>query len=333
VSIKEAQTKYLQQIIANHADPKQPAVDLRQVAADPLLAQHPEIINQITEFQRAMDNESSQAQRAAREDERFAHEKQVWTREDLRAAREDQTAKAKQNASSVYNRINLPPGDPQRINSTDAIFDGMNKGDYGISETKELLKAFNDVRGPGGESIASSKSRFFGTIDSLFISELQKGTDSPLEHKEQAALYAYKQWVDSRIDAYRKENKDPFQLFNSSPKNADYLASPGNIAIFKHSMGYDLDKDLEGIGVVPGAAPTTGQAAPAPEGNFVTRAWNSIFGSSAPTTPAGLPGATYAGSQNGRDIWEQKQPDGSIKYFALKQHPTQDQGPQVPIGQ
>jgi hypothetical protein len=234
----------------------------------------------------------------------------------------------------VYDRINLPAGNPQRINSTDAIYEGANRGDYGISETNELLKAFDDIRGPGGETLVSSKLSFLNTAKPWFLSEKQKGTDSPLEHKEQAAFYAYKLWVDSRIADYRKDNKDPFQLFNSSPKNADYLASPGNIAIFKHNMGYDLDKDLEDIGVVPGAAPTEKPAAPGQEGNFVTRTWNSITSSfGPPPVPAGLPGAVYDSTRGGREIWRVQQPDGKWKFFSLKQHPTQNQGPQVPMGQ
>lgn len=164
------------------------------------------------------------------------------------------------NYVDLTERINLPAGDPNRVTDEDTIHkaygDGLiNGGDY-----SRALKEFRENRTPDGETFAQSK-RFF--MDNVVKPQLVKGAFDPATGSSDMARY--KKNMDDMIDAYRKEGKNPRELFN--PKSPDYLGNPDIINGFKTPLTQQVEeftKRMTPQDVIKEPQTTQPQSAPPP---------------------------------------------------------------------
>lgn len=139
------------------------------------------------------------------------------------------------NYVDLTERINLPVGDPNRINDEDAIHKAYGDGQINRGDYSRALKEFRENRTPDGETFAQSK-RFF--MDNVVKPQLVKGAFDPATGSSDMARY--KKNMDDMIDAYRKDGKNPRELFN--PKSQDYLGNPDIINGFKTPLTQQVEE-------------------------------------------------------------------------------------------
>ncbi len=133
-------------------------------------------------------------------------------------------------ALSLVDRIRLPEGNPQKITSVDQIYDQMhhlNRTDFDF-----VVKQFNDIRSPGGETLTKQKADFFKKY-SPFINK-----SNPLANQVdpvgQAREYEFEQYVDHQIEAYRAAGKNPLDLFR--PTSPDFVGRQEVLNYYQPTM-------------------------------------------------------------------------------------------------
>jgi len=159
------------------------------------------------------------------------------------------------NYVELTERINRPPGDPERINDEGAIHSSYGDGKISRADYTRALKEFRENRTPDGETFAKSK-RFF--MDTTAKPQLLKGAFDPVAGSVDLARYMHH--VDDMIDAYRRENKNPRELFN--PKSPDYLGNPDIINGFKTPLSQQIEGYSKRFATPSVPAPSAPQAQP-----------------------------------------------------------------------
>lgn len=135
-------------------------------------------------------------------------------------------------AYDLVRRINLPEGDSQKITDLSQLTDPdtmrrLNKADFEF-----VVKQFNDIRAPGGERLAKVKDQLLQKYSGFITkSNPLSGDKDPVGD---GRLFEYERYVDSRIDDYRKQGKDPNILFN--PKSPDFVGDPSILRQFQPTM-------------------------------------------------------------------------------------------------
>lgn len=220
--LKTLQTDYTQRMLAHYYDPTQPAVDLREVAKD--FSGHQDLINQLTEYQRTLDNQ----------------------------ANKPGGGNEASNVLDMYRRINLPAGDPNRLTSTDPILQGAIDGKYSPEKADYLVKQFNEIKNPQGESLNKVQGDFLSAKEAAFKA-LDQGTGLGAEQ-----ALSYNQWVAQQVADYRKAGKDPFDLFN--PTNKAYLGSASAMSMFQQTMAARMAAETAANPPAPGLFQRIGNA-------------------------------------------------------------------------
>lgn len=156
------------------------------------------------------------------------------------------------NTTELFRRMNLPEDDPQRINDLRPIRDAYapaSGGQPGLTRQDEdwLEKKFIESRSPDGSTLTKQKERVIKAAAFDTSTLMRKDSTGPL------AEYNYRQYVDQRIEDYRKQGKDPHDLFlNTKP---DFIGKPEIIQWFRASLDDHMKAMSEQINAKRGAPP------------------------------------------------------------------------------
>lgn len=169
----------------------------------------------------------------------------------------------------LLDRMRKPEGDPERITDQGQIYDAMVKGDLTRADFTFLMKEFRE--GADGGGLTKTKKAFLASAkDTLDMAAMAAG--STQGGPGTFARFEFERAVDQKIEAYRKEGKNPANLFD--PSNSDYLGKPGTDgkpAFIKPFLDGSLQKTMRERANQPATAPT-----PAPTGNRTNAAGQSI---------------------------------------------------------
>ena len=133
----------------------------------------------------------------------------------------------------LFNRIHAAPGDKRRLTDETAIQNAFGRqGKLSFADMTHLRKEFQESRTPDGARLSDTKRIFFDGIKTQITkSNLLLGK---LDPDGDYQLMQYQLMAARKIEAYRKEGKDPHDLFD--PDKPDYIGSPKIISRYQKTM-------------------------------------------------------------------------------------------------
>lgn len=176
---------------------------------------------------------------------------------------------------SVYKRINLPDGDPNKINNIDSIIELAPKG-LGVEGAQKMIKEFEDRRTPEGRKESDVKGELFKTSFAKLAKPNGFGIPDPdgVEQNYKATAEMSKAWEEGR-----KAGKSVDQL--SNPDSPDYVGkligkyvrtNQEKIQAIKTNLRAGANADLSGAAQQINSAVDQG-AAPKPAPVVNEKAW------------------------------------------------------------
>lgn len=137
----------------------------------------------------------------------------------------------------LINRMRLPADDPSRITDNKPLYDALIAGKLNKADFDWLQKQQTEARSPDGERLAERKKLFMHGVGPIIDKSdpLSQYTD----HAGRLKTYEFEFDLDRKIDQYKKEGKDPFDLFN--PAKPDYMGKPEALEPYKKRYGASLE--------------------------------------------------------------------------------------------
>lgn len=161
---------------------------------------------------------------------------------------------------SLFNRVNLPEGNPQKITDPDVLNQYFGKG-LDISSLQQLRAEIQGRKTPQGEIEAKLKGNFLESIKG----QLTKANPM-IGIKDPEGDAQYQSFLSNFLPAYdaaRKAGKDPVSLLN--PQSADYmgkLVSPF-VRSPQQILNSMVNQGVPTTQLAPGSTTTQNAAAPA----------------------------------------------------------------------
>lgn len=152
----------------------------------------------------------------------------TWSKEGAQQVKTDPTT-----FRDLFNRIHAAPDDPRRLKDEMAIQNAFGKqGKLSFADMTHLRKEFQESRTPEGARLSDTKRIFFDGIKTQITkSNLLLGK---LDPDGDFQLMQYQLMVNRKIEAYRKEGKDPHDLFD--PESKDFVGAPKVISRYQKTM-------------------------------------------------------------------------------------------------
>jgi lysozyme len=175
----------------------------------------------------------------------------------------------------IFDRIHAKPGDPTRLTSEVAIDDALGHG-LNPTDHERLRKEYRENRDDQGGKFTTVKKSFFDGIKPRIdkSNPLMGKMDPDGAHEN----YRFQQFVDTQIDAYRKEGKDPGVLLD--PTKPEYLGRPEIVNQFQKTIQQSMATFSQQMQRdVPKPPPTPEKARKEGEGvaDYIQRQWNKLF--------------------------------------------------------
>lgn len=164
-------------------------------------------------------------------------------------------------------------GDPHRITTTGPIFDAYTAGKLSRADFTFLQEQFKTMGNDEGQKITQETKRLIDAVKPLI--DKSNPLAGQLDETGAMRTMLYERMVQDRVAQYRKEGKNPYDLFN--PQNPAWLGAPGVVAPYQHTMQNSMEQMLKGLAPAPGRPSIWRNPAGAPRPSL-----DSIFG----TTPA-----------------------------------------------
>lgn len=169
------------------------------------------------------------------------------------------SAQSYNTAQSLIQRIRLPEGDPNKVTDIGQIYDNMNK--LNRSDFDFVLKQFNDIRAPGGETLKDVRGQFMRRYEKFITkSNPLAGQGDPAGD---ARLYEFERFIDQKIEEYRKSGKSPLELFD--PRKTDFLGSPEILRDYQPTMEQSAKSIQDFATGTPQPLPPIGTTKTSPE--------------------------------------------------------------------
>lgn len=114
------------------------------------------------------------------------------------------------------------------VNDVGPIYEAKIAGKINTADFNLALGQFKDMTSPEGNTLGKQKASFFGSVKSQFTA-----TNDLLgvgDGQGDQDYYRFQYAVNDKINQYRKEGKDPYDLFN--PNKPDFMGSPANVKGF-----------------------------------------------------------------------------------------------------
>lgn len=169
---------------------------------------------------------------------------------------------SKQTATDLFARIYLPENDPNRISDVTAINQAMIDGKLNRTDFEWLRKEVTNLRTPEGQRLGDMKKELFNRYGAL----IDQSVFGKLDPTGKVQMYGYHVFVEQKIEQYRKEGKNPFDLFN--PKSPDFLGAPEVIERFRSPINDRIQAIVRQIDA--GTLPSATTNLPKPEQDRLT---------------------------------------------------------------
>ncbi|MBS4046573.1 MAG: hypothetical protein KG075_09555 [Alphaproteobacteria bacterium] len=148
----------------------------------------------------------------------------------------------------LFTRIGLPDGDPRRIANEDQLNQAFVDQKLSFEDLSRLRKEFVDYRTPDGEKLSKRKSDFLkGVGPSINKSNPMMGRIDPSGQMQE---YEFGIFVENEIERMRKENRNPYDLFN--PAKPDYLGRPEVLTSYQKTLKQSIDDFSSQLRSAPG---------------------------------------------------------------------------------
>lgn len=143
--------------------------------------------------------------------------------------------------ADLFQRINLPDGDPNKITDLGPVTRAVGDGKLSSAHFTFLEKAITDARTPEGSRLGQRTAEFFKDIQSQFTKTNLFANDALGD----LAFGQYKEYVRDELEKARKAGKDPFALLRRDTPES--LANPGVISLFQAPADRQLDAKLDSM--------------------------------------------------------------------------------------
>lgn len=168
----------------------------------------------------------------------------------------------------LFGRIHADDSDPTKMTSTAPLDEAYGNGTLTKADYDWGRKEFMDSRTEDGAKLGQRKTEFLsGMKSSITHSNPLLGQ---LLGPQDAQFYQFQFYVDHMVEQYRKDKKNPYDLFD--PAKPDYLGKPEALAPYQTSLQEWLKNPGSMLGLpttpVPPAAPAPAATAKPPLSSF-----------------------------------------------------------------
>ena len=116
-------------------------------------------------------------------------------------------------------RIYAPENDPNKIYNLDPIYKALDEGDIGVQDFNFLNKEVSELRSSSTNGFRRDVNNLRSKVDRAVMQNMQIQAMSMMNPELPASiLFQFDRDLEARIDALRKENKDPSVLLDPSSK-------------------------------------------------------------------------------------------------------------------
>jgi hypothetical protein len=160
-------------------------------------------------------------------------------------ALEDRTANSDPDATTsataarrLLDRIRLPDSDSNRIATLDPIYDAYINRSIGKDDFNFIRREFSAKQTPEGDLLLAHKQAFLkGIARAIDRSDPLIGE---IDQLGRSKMYLLERDIDRKIDQYRKDGKDPFDLFERS--KPDYIGKPESLERYRATLPETLEE-------------------------------------------------------------------------------------------
>jgi len=135
-------------------------------------------------------------------------------------------------ALQLLHRVRLRDADPDRIAGLDPIYDAYIGGKLGKDDFDFVRKEFSAGRTPEGATLLAHKEAFLTGIAPLI--DRSDPLIGEIDRLGRSKMYLLERDLDRKIDQYRKDGKDPFDLFDRS--KPDYIGKPESLERYRTTL-------------------------------------------------------------------------------------------------
>lgn len=139
-------------------------------------------------------------------------------------------------AVNLVDRIRLPDGDPRKITDTKPIYDALIAEKLTKDDFNFAMGQFQDLRTAGGERLSVRQNDFFNHIRPQI--DQSNPLMGKLDQTGKEQMYKFMLDVKDQIERYRKEGKNPYDLFD--PAKQDYMGKPDALKPYQTSVNQSM---------------------------------------------------------------------------------------------
>jgi hypothetical protein len=151
----------------------------------------------------------------------------------------------------LIRRINLPDGDPQKIDDPSKFRGayappGGGMGTINYADEQKVEKAFKDANNEENKVFNKQKERL------ISAAKFDRSTLMDIDKSGKMAELEFRDYVEKRIEQYTAQKKDPTSLL--TPGSPDFIGKPEIINYFRHSAEQQMqnvEQQLQGKGKLP----------------------------------------------------------------------------------
>ena len=174
------------------------------------------------------------------------NQKLTQTAKTYMLALEDRTANPDPNAAisnvaaqRLLERVRLPDGDPNKIAKLAPIYDAYINGNLSKDDFNFVRKEFFAKQAPEGDLLLAHKQAFLkGVAHAIDRSDPLIGE---IDQLGRSKMYLLERDIDRKIDQYRRNGKDPFDLFDRS--KPDYVGKPELLERYRTTLRETLEEN------------------------------------------------------------------------------------------
>jgi hypothetical protein len=143
-------------------------------------------------------------------------------------------------ARRLLDRVRLPDGDPNKIAKLVPIYDAYINGSLSKDDFNFVRKDFFFAKqAPDGDLLLAHKQAFLkGVAHAIDRSDPLIGE---IDQLGRSKMYLLERDIDQKIDQYRRNGKDPFDLFDRS--KPDYVGKPELLERYRTTLRETLEEN------------------------------------------------------------------------------------------
>jgi hypothetical protein len=173
--------------------------------------------------------------RAIAMDDRLSPEKKWRLTEMLNTALKEPTkvtAVSHQTATHLISDMRRPEDDPARVADMTPAYDAYQKGNLTNADFNFVQNQFKEMQTPDGQRLNDVQNKFLQAVKPTV--EKSNPLMGQLDMTGGTEYFRLQQDVAQKIAQYRKDGKNPYDLFD--PSKADYIGKPESLAPYQKSI-------------------------------------------------------------------------------------------------